>query len=189
MKLLRSFTAVVTIGLGVVLQSNVANAAGDITNGSSCFAANLAQATELSWNQARVLNPADNPNTRFVVCNITTGPKIASTGPTVLTLANSGSVGAFFDEDADPSEPVSCVIREIGNAQTGNAGLDQIIVDINPPADLPGTATGGFGADDGIGAFINIFSVNSVRSITFTCALPPGTGIQQLLVLQTLADG
>ena len=167
----------------LVFQTNPAIAAGDIINGSSCVAANLAQAEELAWNQARVINPSDNPNDRFVVCNIATGPKIVET--TSFTQANSGRVGTWFAEDADPSAEVSCAIREIGEDQTGNSGLDSVTVDISAPATLPGTAAGTFSSSNNIAASIVFIGTNNFRSITFTCRLAPGTGIQQAWVNQT----
>ena len=180
MKLTRKFLACFVISTAIFLNGTVAHAAADTVNGSNCFAANLAQASELQWNQARVLNPSDNLFSRFVVCNISTGQQFIRDGASLqLTTVESGSVSAFFSDDSDPGAEVNCVIRQISSSQTSNAGVDQVAVDIEAPTSLPGTASGSFSAIDGIDVLLG-------SSVTFTCRLDPGTGIQHIQVNHTL---
>ena len=69
--------------------------------------------------------------------------------------------------------------------QNYQSGLDSVTVDISAPATLPGTAAGTFSSSNNIAASIVFIGTNNFRSITFTCRLAPGTGIQQAWVNQT----
>jgi len=163
------------IGLAVILLLSVLYSqigmSSDRQNGNACVAANLNQAFELQWNQARVLNPGSNPNTRFVTCAITTGSQFMDhTDGLQFSSVESGSVVAVFMSDSAPGAEVSCVFRELSSTSTGNAGSSTAVINITADDPLPDTNSGSFLAAAGIAITIG-------SSLTLTCSLPPGTGI------------
>jgi hypothetical protein len=155
----------------------------DSVNGSNCKAANLNQAFELAWNQARVINPSSNTVNRFVVCNISIGVQAIEDGRAgadalLFTAVEAGAVTGWFDTGVTDS--ISCIVREISASQSGNAGVDQVTLTIAPADTLPGTRSVPWVADDGIDV-----ALLSGSSLTATCQLPPGTGIQYLNTVHT----
>ncbi|WP_147250964.1 hypothetical protein [Arenicella xantha] len=181
-----SFVALVSAGF-----TGGAVHAYDVINGNACVAANLNQAFELQWNQARVLNPATNPNTRFVTCTISTGPKYMDMDPSLqITSVESGGVEAYFHADASGSAEAACIFREMSSGSTGNAGADTSVVTVvNGDAAAANTARGSFSSGAGLSFGINIGiggSASTTRTYTMTCALDPGVGINAYWANQTL---
>jgi len=152
----------------------------DVINGNACVAANLNQAFELQWNQARVLNPVTNTNTRFVTCSLTTGPKFLDPNSFAISIVESGGVEAFFDADAAADAEAACIFREVNSGSTGNAGADTAVVTIeNGDAAAANTVRGSFAAADGLSftILVGFGSPSTTRTYTVTCALDPGVGI------------
>lgn len=160
----------------VTLFISVPSIASDSVNGNACMAANLNQAFDLKWDHARVENPASNTLTRFVTCTATSGPDIFNDS-FQASVANSGAVTAYFSEGAATDAEVSCVFREMAANSTTVVATDMKIVTMTPAEEdtLPTTKLATFTEDDSI--FVGLGS-----TLTVTCALPPGTGINQITV-------
>lgn len=160
-----------------------AMAAAEVANGNVCMAANLNQAFELKWDHARVENPATNPFSRFVTCSMGAGSQWlrndgAATGVNVSAV-DSGRVTAYFSADAADDAEVSCVFREMAASATGTVPADSKVVTMTAPASLPGTANGLFADEDGV-------NITTTSSLTVTCKLDPGTGINSFGVSKAL---
>jgi hypothetical protein len=153
-----------------------AKAVTDMVNGSNCSAANLNQAFELQWNQARVINPITNTADRFVVCNISTGVTYFEDTNSFVTPANGGVVAWF---DAGVTRSVDCIYRQVGFGQAGNASANSSAESISPPPSTPGTQgsfVGWSASRDGMTL------IGESDTLTTVCKLPPGTGIQSINV-------
>jgi len=182
------YIAIVLVFASVGFVSTPAKAY-DVINGNACIAANLTQALELQWNQARVLNPATNPNSRFVTCTISTGTQYIDTTPLNVTTVESGGVEAYFDADAAGDAEAACIFREMNSGFTGNAGQDTAIVTIeNGDAAAANTVRGTFEEADGLtfGLILGLFgNPTTTRTYTLTCELDPGVGINAYWAVHT----
>jgi len=154
--------------------------AGDTVNGNACMAANLNQAFELRWDHARIENPASNPLSRFVTCTLGTGPQWIESPPDAIKLAtaNNGFVDVYFSEDAAADAEVSCIFREMSNIATTVVATDMVMETITADDSLPDTNNASFEVADGI-------DIGLVASLTVTCRLDPGTGINAITVSKT----
>jgi len=175
------FTFKVMVITAVMSFSN-ASYAVDTINGNACIAANLAQAQELMWDQARVLNPATNPNSRFVTCTLTSGNQYLRNDMSALgiTTVESGTLVAFFSADSAPGAEASCIFREMAGTATTSAGADTVVAVITADDPLPDTNGGSFAVADGI-------DIGVATSLTVTCLLDPGVGINAYTALHTIA--
>jgi len=184
LRLFRSALSILIIALAAP-----SSYAADVANGNGCVAANLAQAMELKWDHARVSNPVSNPSERFVTCTLTTGQKYLNPTGLDITTSESGGVTAVFLSGAAADSEVSCIFREMGNKSTSLVATDSKSVVLEAPDTIPGFVNGAYIAADNLslGSFI-VFGggASTVRSLTVTCKLDPGTGINAYWANQTL---
>lgn len=149
--------------------------ASDSINGNACMAANLNQAFELKWDHARIENPASNPNSRFVTCAVSTGPEFVDFDPLQAAFAQAGQVVAYFSADADPSAEVSCIFRQMSSTGTTTVATTSKAVTISSEDDFPVVKSATFVKEDG-------FNIGFGGTLTVTCKLDPGTGINEIMV-------
>lgn len=169
--------------LAVLLFVSPATMAAEVANGNVCMAANLNQAFELKWDHARVENPATNTNSRFVTCSMGAGPQWLrpESGAAGLgfTAIESGGITAYFSADAAADAEVSCVFREMAVNATDTVASSSKAVTITADGPLPDTASGTFAAADGV-------NITLTSSLTVTCKLDPGTGINSIGISKTV---
>lgn len=168
--------------LAVLLFVSPSTMAAETANGNVCMAANLNQAFELKWDHARVENPATNPNSRFVTCSLGAGPQWMRDGANSTSLqiapVEAGGLTAYFSADAAEGAEVSCVFREMSVSATDTVPADSKAVTITADGPLPDTAAGSFVAADGVNIALG-------STLTITCKLDPGTGINGFGVNKT----
>lgn len=154
--------------------------ASETANGNVCMAANLNQAFELKWDHARVENPATNPYSRFVTCSMGAGPQwITVGGSTTAAVVETGGLTAYFSADAAATAEVSCIFREMSVSATDTVPADSKVAVITADDPLPDTASASFVKADGV-------NIGLGSTLTVTCKLDPGTGINGFGVGKTL---
>lgn len=168
----KSLFVLLIVSLAVVLVSTSAMAAFRNNNGATCRAANLTQAFELGWDHARVYNPGSRD--LWVICPLPyaldadwqsgTGSIFPLDDRWEATLI---SVYAWFGANAAPAAQVTCIMRDMAPGTVDTAATHSVSHTI--------LQSGG-----GLPEVVNeVFDVSSFTggTLTATCKLPPGTGI------------
>jgi hypothetical protein len=136
--------------------------------GGACSAYNNNQANKLERSHVRLLNPATNTQSLWVICS-------PDRDATELTASLTGGVFAFFDTGV--TTDIQCVWREFyigtihvpgGDLDAGNT-INAEAFTILAPVTTPGSS---------FGLFIpTTFTTVSDHFYSIACKLPPGTGI------------
>lgn len=172
---LRSSCGIFAAALLLVVAGTTTTWAGFHTiAGTDCSAYNNNQANKLERSHVRLLNPASNTQSLWVICSPPRAAAEVGTGNVIVA-----PVGFF---DTGVTADITCIWREFdytsihvpgGNPDTINT-INAVVGTIVNPGSTPATN------------FVNISPTtpSAVYSNYYTvaCLLPPGTGINQILV-------
>jgi hypothetical protein len=158
-----------------ILWADIASAATfaqSFMPGVACTAANLNQALQLSWDHFRIYNPSASDY--FVVCPVNTSAIGAadSDDDNVVSFVD-GYVDVWFKTGNEPD--VTCIWRQMPyDAATTDAQIFMV-----------GTAHSSGGVANVADILFEIYGLGWMTSPdyhyqTVTCALPPGTGINNI---------
>ena len=129
--------------------------------GTTCMAANLDQAFDLSWDHFRVLNPISNSFLRWVVCPL----------PHFYDSAHGGyNTQSWMATYHEAPGDIWCILRAYPDSQTTAAAPFQTQT-ISRAGPYPSAGRTTFAAAEVHGFY---------ATKTMTCRLSPGTGINQL---------
>lgn len=136
--------------------------------GTSCSAYNNNQANKLERSHVRLLNPATNTQSLWVICS-------PDRNATELTTSFDGAVAGFFDTGVTAN--IDCIWREFnvftihvpGVALDAANTINAVAFTIPPPVPTPGVSFIVYSPSTFSSASDNFYSI--------ACKLPPGTGI------------
>lgn len=146
--------------------------------GTTCSAYNNNQANKLERSHVRLLNPATNTQSIWVICT----PQRLSDDLVLTVNPIQGVVVGFWDTGITSS--IDCIFREFnfstihvpGGAPDAANTINAVTVSIPAPVTTPGVTVGFFNpAND---------DTSGDNAWTFACKLPPGTGVNQIAVNQ-----
>ena len=159
--------------------------AAEFINGNTCRAANLAQASKLAWDHARIFNPG--PTSLWVTCAQPVTVRYVynkTTGNQDVYVENATRVAVWFDSSAAGAS-VTCIARDLSDHMTGTLASKAITKVYSAPATLPKVVTKDF---DYKAAGFDTLGVGGPNRYThtITCLLPAHTGINAITSVQSV---